>query len=86
MINEQKEIEITNEDGKVIKVKVILIFQIPDLNKHYIVYTFGKELENNQMEIYISEFDSELKQIRPIGDEEKELVIDYYNQIKNSLL
>ena len=87
MIDEKKGlITVTNENNEEIKVQVLFCFQIPDLNKYYVVYTTELDKEAEDIDIIISEFDSDANEIKAIPENEKEQVIKFYNAVKESLL
>lgn len=82
MENEEKRImAITNEDGEIEEVEVILAFEFKDNKKEYVVYTKNEKDENGNVTVYVSNVDRS-------GDEPQLLGVDSeseWNRIKDVL-
>ncbi len=88
-MNEDKRIlTVYDEKGKPVTVQVLFTFLIPDQNRRYIVYTFDldKKVENDSVDVLISEVDVETYKIKEIPESDIQMVIDYYQQIKRTLI
>ena len=53
-LQDKKIMSITNEDGSVEDVEIIVAFEFTDLNKEYVVYTKNEVDANDNVTIYIS--------------------------------
>ena len=84
MINKKVVI---NENGEEVVIELLTTFKIEEKNKNYVVYTINDDESSDKVTILISEFIEDASGIKivAIPDEEKELVINCYNDIKNSL-
>lgn len=78
---------VRNENGEEVVIELLTTFKIEEKNKNYVVYTINDDESSDKVTILISEFieDESGIKIVAIPDEEKELVINCYNDIKNSL-
>ena len=79
---------IKDKDGNTLNATLIGCFKIPDLDKEYAIYSLQDNDSNNDMGYaMIGELireDSILK-VLGIKDEEKDVVLAYYNEISNQL-
>ena len=69
MEQEKKIMSITNENGDVEEVEVVVAFEFKDTKKEYIVYTKNEKDENGNITVYVSNIDRS-------GDTPKLLGID----------
>ena len=87
MIDKEKGIiSVINDKNEIVNIQVILVFEIEELNKKYVVYTFDSNKDTEDIDIIISEFDQEKNEIASIDENEKEIVMEYYNSVKDNLL
>ena len=87
MIDKEKGIiSVINDKNEIVNIQVILVFEIEELNKKYVVYTFDSNKDTVDIDIIISEFDQEKNEIASIDENEKEIVMEYYNSVKDNLL
>ncbi len=70
------------ENGEPIKIEVILSFRIDKINKDYVVYTINDDNVQENVAVIISEIDQETHKIKSILPEEKDIVMEYYEQVK----
>lgn len=78
---------VKNEKGEDVVIELLLTFNIEKTNKNYVVYTINDDESSEKATILISEIQENEDNVVvvDIPEEEKELVISCYNDIKNSL-
>lgn len=83
----KNSLKIINEFEQEIIIEIILSFRIEELNKEYVVYTINDDNISDDVNIIISEIEytNNVPKIKSILEEEKEMVILFYNNIKNSI-
>lgn len=87
MINrEDSSISIINENGNFMKVYLLFGFEIKELNKKYIAYTSDMDNDKDQVNVLISEIDSETNKIKSIPSNEMAIVKEFYNEAKRQIL
>lgn len=87
MVDENtKLLTVYDANGKEVTIQVIFTFVIPDLQKRYVVYTFDKDMQGEKVDVLISEVDPETYHIKEISEEEIPTVLEFYKQVKNTLL
>lgn len=72
-------------NGKKVMAQVLGGFQIEELGKKYIICSFDEEDDNENNLIMIYEVD-ENENIISIPDNEKELVLKFYNDFKKEII
>ena len=77
-----------NEFGQKITIEILLNFKIEELNKEYVVYTINDDNVSEEVDMIISEiyYENNIPKIKSIAEDEKEMVILFYNDIKNSIV
>lgn len=77
-----------NELGQEITIEILLSFKIEELNKQYVVYTINDDNISEDVSVIISEiyYENNIPKIKSINEDEKEMVILFYNDIKNSIV
>jgi len=77
-----------NEFGQEITIEILLNFKIEELNKEYVVYTINDDNVSEEVDMIISEiyYENNIPKIKSIDEDEKEMVILFYNDIKNSIV
>ena len=75
-------IVVYRENGEPIKIEVIMSFRIEKFNKDYVVYTINDDKKREDVIILISEIDKETHKIKSILPEEKDTIMEYYEQVK----
>ena len=86
MANEH--VTIQNEQGENINISVLGTFSIPDLNKEYMMYSMVDENEENSLgAVLLGEIirDEDKLQVVGIPEEEKEMVVAYYNEVSEQM-
>lgn len=80
-----KNITIQNENNEAIIVEVLFNFKIDKIAKEYIVYTLNDDNVSEEVNVFISEieYENNVPKVVPIKDDEKEMVLLFYNSIKN---
>lgn len=78
---------VKNEKGEDVVIELLMTFSVEKTNKNYVVYTINDDETNAKATILISEIQQKEDKVVvvDIPEEEKELVINCYNDIKNSL-
>lgn len=78
---------VKNEKGEDVVIELLLTFSIEKTNKNYVVYTINDDETSETATIFISEIQENGDEVVVVNipEEEKELVINCYNDIKNSL-
>lgn len=76
-------------DGKEVNVEVIGGFRVEDLDKEYVLCTYDDDKESEKvlmviLEVELDEFGN--RNLVSIPDEEKEIVLNCYNAIKQDIL
>ena len=86
MANEH--VTIQNEQGENINISVLGSFEIPDLKREFMMYSMVDENKDNSLgAVLIGELlkDGDKLQVVGIPDEEKEMVVAYYNEISEQM-
>mgnify|MGYP005610863951 CR=1 FL=1 len=78
---------VTLKNGKEAVIELLATFSIETKNKNYIVYTVNDDESSDTVNILISEYQEENGNMKivEIPEEEKSMVIDCYNALKNSI-
>ena len=79
---------IQNEQGENINISVLGSFEIPDLKREFMMYSMVDENKDNSLgAVLIGELlkDGDKLQVVGIPDEEKEMVVAYYNEISEQM-
>lgn len=77
---------VKKENGEDIKIEIILSFTIEELKKQYIVYTINDDNTSPEVPILISEISQDTKRIRSIPENEKDIVLEVYNNLREKML
>lgn len=77
---------VKRENGEQIKIEIVLSFKIAEYNKQYIAYTINNDNIQDDVPLLISEIDPVTQKIKNIPENEKSIVLETYNQVKNSIL
>ena len=78
----------TDQNGNVMNIEAIKIFKIDELGKEYIIYSITDNDDSNlEGELLFGEIirNDDFIQILGILPDEEDIVIAYYNEIKNQL-
>lgn len=81
-------LKVINQFNQEITIELLFNFEIKELNKKYVVYTLNDNDINEDVNVLISEiyYDKQIPKIKSIDEREKEMVILFYNNIKNSII
>lgn len=82
----KNNILLKDENGNDINVEILLSFSIEEYNKNYIAYTLNDDDKASSVAVFISEVDYENKKILSIPANQKEAVLEVYNNAKQMLL
>lgn len=79
-------IVIKDENDNDLTVELLLSFKLEELGKEYIVYTINDDNVSEDVTVLISEiaYENGIQKIVPIKEEEKEMVLAFYNDIRNA--
>ena len=77
---------VENEKNEKMDIKIMFTFKVEELNKEYIVYTIYEEKDAEDELVFISEIDLKKEKVKSIKFNEKEIVLDAYEKIKEKLL
>ena len=79
-------IEARRENGEPIKIEIILGFDIEELHKSFIAYTFNDDGVKEKVTVCISEIDKNTLTVKDIVPEEMDMVMNAYEEAKNYIL
>lgn len=77
---------VTNEEGKILKINVLLIFELPEFRKKYVIYTMDSENDVENTTMFISEINSLTNEIKQIDEDEIETIKKVYLELRKELL
>lgn len=77
---------VTNEEGKILKINVLLIFELPEFRKKYVIYTMDSENDVENTTMFISEINSSTNEIKQIDEDEIETIKKVYLELRKELL
>lgn len=83
-----KDLKVKDSKGNDFNISLIGFFRIPDIEKEYIMYSLTDENPNNDTgHVLLGEVvrDEENIQILGILENEKDMVVAYYNEISNQI-
>lgn len=77
---------VRNENNEELTIELLFNFKIEDIGKEYIVYTVNDDGVSNNVGVIISEiiYNEGIPQIVPIDESEKEMVLLFYANVRNS--
>jgi len=80
-------IKTINENNEEITLEIILNFRIDEFNKEYVAYTINDNDVDEDVVVFISElyYENNIPKIKSIKEEEKEMVLLFYNNIKETI-
>lgn len=77
---------VTNEEGKPLEINVLLIFELPEFRKKYVIYTMDSENDVENTTMFISEINSTTNEIKQIDEDEIETIKKVYLELRKELL
>ncbi len=82
----KNSLTIRNCENEILEIEVLLGFQIESLGKEYVAYTINDDGVSEEVSVFISEikYNNEIPEIVPIREEEKEMVLMFYNSIRKA--
>jgi uncharacterized protein YrzB (UPF0473 family) len=69
------------EDGTELTIDILLGFDVPEYNKHYVAYTINDDGEAEYVDVLLAEYDGEYN-IKSIPFDEREEVVAAYQEAK----
>lgn len=81
-------LKVINQLGQEITIEILFNFEIKELNKNYVIYTLNDNGFSENVNVLISEiyYKDKIPMIKSIDEKEKEMVILFYENIKNSIV
>lgn len=77
---------VKDEAGNNIKIEVLFSFRVSEFNKEYVAYTLNDDGVSEIEAVFISEMDPTTKKLISIPFEQKEFVLQAYNETKNMIM
>ena len=76
-----------NEKNEIITIEILIGFKIEEIGKEYVAYTINDDNLSDTVTVLISEidYDNDIPKIVPIKEDEKEMVLLFYNNLKKSM-
>ena len=76
-----------NEKNEIITIEILIGFKIEEIGKEYVAYTINDDNLSNTVTVLISEidYDNDIPKIVPIKEDEKEMFLLFYNNLKKSI-
>ena len=87
MINEKEgTIVVVDEENNQLKIQVLFSFEVPDFKKNYVVYITDTDFNRDEIDVLISEYDSETYEIKSIPQDEMSVVLEFYKAAKDIII
>lgn len=77
---------VKDENNDDIKIEIILSFNVGQFNKKYIAYTINDDGESETELVFISEIDEKTNKLKSIPFDEKQFVLESYEEVKKMIL
>ncbi len=86
MGNNMNKITVTTEDNKVLEINVLLMFELPEFKKKYVLYSLESDSNNEDVTMFISSINTRTNEIKEINNSEIDVVKNVYLELKKELL
>ncbi len=86
MENNMNKITVTTEDNKVLEINVLLMFELPEFKKKYVLYSLESDSNNEDVTMFISSINTRTNEIKEINNSEIDVVKNVYLELKKELL
>ena len=86
MGNNMNKITVTTEDNRVLEINVLLMFELPEFKKKYVLYSLENNSNNEDVTMFISSINTRTNEIKEINNSEIDVVINVYLELKKELL
>ena len=80
-------VNVLNENGKEVKIDIIMQFRIEENNKEYVVFTVNDDGKSDEVYVNIAGLTNinGQYQLRLIPEEEKNLVLVFYDNLRDTI-
>ena len=86
MGNNMNKITVTTEDNRVLEINVLLMFELPEFKKKYVLYSLENNSNNEDVTMFISSINTRTNEIKEINTSEIDVVKNVYLELKKELL
>ncbi|MCI5733259.1 MAG: hypothetical protein MR296_04455 [Tenericutes bacterium] len=86
MGNNMNKITVTTEDNRVLEINVLLMFELPEFKKKYVLYSLENNSNNEDVTMFISSINTRTNEIKEINNSEIDVVKNVYLELKKELL
>ena len=86
MWNNMNKITVTTEDNRVLEINVLLMFELPEFKKKYVLYSLENNSNNEDVTMFISSINTRTNEIKEINNSEIDVVKNVYLELKKELL
>lgn len=86
MENNMNKITVTTEDNRVLKINVLLMFELPEFKKKYVLYSLENNSNNEDVTMFISSINTRTNEIKEINNSEIDVIKNIYLELKKELL
>ena len=86
MGNNMNKITVTTEDNRVLEINVLLMFELPEFKKKYVLYLLENNSNNEDVTMFISSINTRTNEIKEINNSEIDVVKNVYLELKKELL
>ncbi len=86
MENNINKITVTTEDNRVLEINVLLMFELPEFKKKYVLYSLENNSNNEDVTMFISSINTRTNEIKEINNSEIDVVKNVYLELKKELL
>lgn len=77
---------VKDENNNDIKIEVLFSFRVDEFNKEYVAYTLNDDGISETEAVFLSEINPITKKLISIPFEQKEFVLQVYNETKNMIM
>lgn len=86
MENNMNKITVTTEDNRVLEINVLLMFELPEFKKKYVLYSLENNSNNEDVTMFISSINTRTNEIKEINNSEIDVIKNIYLELKKELL
>lgn len=86
MENNINKITVTTEDNRVLEINVLLMFELPEFKKKYVLYSLENNSNNEDVTMFISSISTRTNEIKEINNSEIDVIKNIYLELKKELL
>ena len=78
------KIVVTTEDNRALEITVLLVFELPEFNKKYVLYYLENDNADENVTMFISEFNPITNEIKEINKDEIDILLNEINYFDSS--